>query len=132
MHAGTDAGVKRVRYPEARYPYHDQGCGQCGRRGVEAMREAYQIIRRPLLTEKGTDLKEHTNQYLFEVARDANKIEIKRAVESVFRVNVLQVRTLSVKSKLKRVGRVVGFTPGWKKKIDTLTEREVIELLQGA
>ncbi|MDD5559906.1 50S ribosomal protein L23 [Candidatus Methylomirabilis sp.] len=96
------------------------------------MREAYQIIRRPLLTEKGTDLKEHTNQYLFEVARDANKIEIKRAVESLFRVKVLQVRTLSVKSKLKRVGRFVGCTPGWKKAIATLKEGEAIEFFEGA
>ena len=96
------------------------------------MRESYQIIRRPLITEKGTDLKEHTNQYLFEVARDANKIEIKRAVESLFRVKVLQVRTLSVKGKKKRVGRFVGRTPGWKKAVTTLKEGESIEFFEGA
>lgn len=95
------------------------------------MREYYQIIRRPLITEKGTDLKEHSNQYLFEVARDANKIEIKRAVESLFRVKVLSVRTLSVNGKKKRVGRFVGQTPGWKKAVATLKTGESIEFFEG-
>lgn len=96
------------------------------------MREAYQIIRRPLITEKGTDLKEQTNQYLFEVAGDANKIEIKRAVESLFRVKVRQVRTLSVKGKSKRLGRFIGRTSDWKKAIATLKEGETIEFFEGA
>lgn len=96
------------------------------------MREAHQIIRRPLISEKGTDLKDRINQYLFEVAQDANKIEIKRAVESLFRVKVLQVRTLSVKGKKKRVGRLVGRTPGWKKAVATLKEGENIEFFEGA
>lgn len=96
------------------------------------MRESYQIIHRPLISEKGTDLKDRTNQYLFEVALDANKIEIKRAVESLFRVKVLQVRTLSVKGKKKRVGRLVGRTPGWKKAMATLKEGENIEFFEGA
>lgn len=95
------------------------------------MREAYQIIRRPLITEKGTDLRDQTNQYLFEVAGDANKIEIKRAVETLFRVKVRQVRTLSVKGKTKRLGRFVGRTPGWKKAIATLKEGETIEFFEG-
>jgi large subunit ribosomal protein L23 len=95
------------------------------------MREAYQIIRRPLITEKGTDLKDQTNQYLFEVARDANKIEIKRAIESLFRVKVLQVRTLSVKGKKKRLGRFVGRTSDWKKAVATLKEGEAIEFFEG-
>lgn len=98
---------------------------------MEAVRDSHQIIRRPLVTEKGTDLKDHANQYLFEVARDANKIEIKRAVESLFRVKVLSVRTLSVKGKKKRVGRFVGRTPGWKKAVATLKEGESIELFEG-
>ncbi|HWQ69734.1 MAG TPA: 50S ribosomal protein L23 [Patescibacteria group bacterium] len=96
------------------------------------MREAYQIIRRPLITEKGTDLKDQTNQYLFEVAGDANKIEIKRAVESLFRVKVRQVRTLSVKGKTKRLGRFIGRTSDWKKAIATLKEGETIEFFEGA
>lgn len=96
------------------------------------MREVYQIIRRPLITEKGTDLRDRTNQYLFEVARDANKIEIKRAIESLFRVTVLHVRTLSVKGKRKRLGRFVGRTSDWKKAVATLKEGQTIEFFEGA
>ncbi len=95
------------------------------------MREPHQIIRRPLITEKGTGLKDHANQYLFEVARDANKIEIRRAIESLFRVKVLGVRTLSVKGKEKRVGRFVGRTPDWKKAVAILKEGDSIEFFEG-
>ena len=95
------------------------------------MREPHQIIRRPVITEKGTDLKDRANQYVFEVARDANKIEIKHAVESLFRVKVLRVQTLSVKGKEKRVGRFVGRTPDWKKALATLKEGDSIEFFEG-
>lgn len=95
------------------------------------MREAHQIIRRPLITEKGTELKNQANHYLFEVARDANKIEIKHAIESLFRVKVLQVRTISVQGKEKRVGRYVGRTPNWKKAVATLKEGDSIEFFEG-
>ncbi len=95
------------------------------------MREAHQIIRRPLITEKGTELKNQANHYLFEVARDANKIEIKRAIESLFRVKALQVRTISVQGKVKRVGRYVGRTPNWKKAVATLKEGDSIEFFEG-
>lgn len=95
------------------------------------MREAHQIIRRPLITEKGTELKDHGNQYLFEVARDANKIEIKRAIESLFRVKVLQVRTISVRGKERRVGRYLGRTPDWKKAVATLKAGDSIEFFEG-
>jgi large subunit ribosomal protein L23 len=98
---------------------------------VEAVREPHQIIHRPIITEKGTGLKDQVNQYLFEVARDANKIEIKRAVESLFRVKVLQVRTLSMKGKNKKVGRFVGRTPDWKKAVATLKEGDSIEFFEG-
>ena len=98
---------------------------------MEAVREAHQIIRRPLITEKGTELKNQANHYLFEVARDANKIEIKRAIESLFRVKVLQVRTISVQGKVKRVGRYVGRTPNWKKAVATLKEGDSIEFFEG-
>src|SRR3970040_905414 len=94
------------------------------------MRGPHQIIRRTLLTEKGTELKDHANQYLFEVARDANKIEIKRAVESLFRVKVLQVRTLSMRGKKKKVGRSVGRHPDWKKAVATLKEGDRIEFFE--
>lgn len=92
---------------------------------------AHQIIRRPLITEKGTELKNQANHYLFEVARDANKIEIKHAIESLFRVKVLRVRTISVQGKEKRVGRYVGRTPNWKKAVATLKEGESIEFFEG-
>jgi large subunit ribosomal protein L23 len=95
------------------------------------MKAPYQIVRRPLITEKGTALKDRENQYLFEVARDANKIEIKRAIESLFRVKVLKVRTLSVRGKLKRVGRYTGRTSDWKKAVATLKEGESIEFFEG-
>lgn len=95
------------------------------------MREPHQIIRRPLITEKGTELKDHGNQYLFEVARDANKIEIKRAIESLFRVKVLQVRTISVRGKERRVGRYLGRTPDWKKAVATLKAGDSIEFFEG-
>ncbi len=95
------------------------------------MRDPNQIIRRPLITEKGTRLKQQENQYLFEVARDANKIEIKRAVESLFRVTVLRVRTIPVKGKVKRVGRFAGRTPDWKKAVAALKEGDSIEFFEG-
>ena len=95
------------------------------------MRTPHEIIRRPVITEKGTELKDHANQYLFEVARDANKIEIKHAIESLFRVKVLQVRTFAVKGKEKRVGRFVGRTPNWKKAVATLKEGDSIEFFEG-
>jgi large subunit ribosomal protein L23 len=98
---------------------------------METLRDPHQIIRRPLITEKGTELKDRANQYLFEVAPDANKIEIKRALESLFRVKVLHVRTLSVKGKEKRVGRFVGCTSDWKKAVATLKEGDSIEFFEG-
>jgi large subunit ribosomal protein L23 len=95
------------------------------------VRDPNEIIRRPLITEKGTRLKQQENQYLFEVARDANKIEIKRAVESLFRVTVLRVRTIPVKGKVKRVGRFAGRTPDWKKAVAALKEGDSIEFFEG-
>lgn len=70
-----------------------------------------QVIKRPLLTEKGTSLQENENQVLFEVAMDANKIEIRKAVEALYNVRVSAVRTQRVRGKIKRVGRNVGKRP---------------------
>ena len=69
------------------------------------MKEAHQIIRKPLVTEKSTQQKEKNNQYAFEVDPKANKIEIQSAVERLFKVNVSQVRTCCVLGKVKRLGR---------------------------
>jgi large subunit ribosomal protein L23 len=83
------------------------------------------------LTEKGTRLKEEGNQYLFQVAKTANKVEIKRAIEQLFKVTVLDVRTARVRGKVKRLGRFQGRRPDWKKAIATLKEGDSIELFEG-
>jgi large subunit ribosomal protein L23 len=95
------------------------------------MSRPHQVVLRPLLTEKGTRLKEEGNQYLFRVARTANKVEIKRAIEGLFKVTVLDVRTARVRGKVKRLGRFQGRTPDWKKAIATLKEGDTIELYEG-
>jgi len=96
------------------------------------MKEAQKIIRRPLITEKSTQQKEENHQYVFEVHRDANKIEIQLAVERLFKVKVLQVRTSNVLGKEKRLGRRYGKRPDWKKAIVTLKEGDRIEFFEGA
>jgi large subunit ribosomal protein L23 len=96
------------------------------------MKEPQKIIRRPLITEKSTRQKEESRQYVFEVDRDANKIEIQSAVERLFKVKVLQVRTSKVLGKLKRVGRKYGKRPDWKKATITLKEGDHIEFFEGA
>ncbi len=96
------------------------------------MREPQRIILRPLITEKSTFQKEEARQYVFEVDRKANKIEIKEAVEHLFKVKVDQVRTLNVLGKVKRLGRKYGKRPDWKKAIVTLREGDRIEFFEGA
>ena len=96
------------------------------------MKEAQKIILRPLVTEKSTQQKEGNNQYVFEVHRDANKIEIQFAVERLFKVKVSQVRTSNVLGKVKRIGRKYGKRPDWKKAIVTLKEGDRIEFFEGA
>ncbi len=96
------------------------------------MKEAYQIIRRPLVTEKSTRPKGKNNQYTFEVDRRANKIEIQQAVERLFNVKVSQVRTCNILGKVKRLGRKYGKRPDWKKAIVTLREGERIAFFEGA
>jgi large subunit ribosomal protein L23 len=96
------------------------------------MKEAQKIIRRPLVTEKSTQQKEVTRQYAFEVHPDANKIEIQLAVERLFKVRVVQVRTCNVLGKVKRLGRRFGKRPDWKKAIVTLREGDRIDFFEGA
>ena len=93
-------------------------------------REPRDIVRRARITEKGTRIREGQNGYLFEVARDANKIEIKKAVEAIFSVKVATIRTLRVHGKPKRVGRHAGHRPDWKKAIVTLKKGQTIELFE--
>jgi large subunit ribosomal protein L23 len=94
------------------------------------IKEPRRIVRRALVTEKGTKLREGHNGYLFEVARDANKIQIKQAVESIFNVKVATVRTLRVHGKPKRMGRYEGHRPDWKKAVVTLQKGGSIELFE--
>ena len=96
------------------------------------MKEVQKIIRRPLITEKSTRQKESNHQYAFEVHSDANKVEIQRAVEQLFKVRVSQVRTCSVLGKLKRLGRKHGKRPDWKKAVVTLKEGDRIDFFEGA
>jgi large subunit ribosomal protein L23 len=77
----------------------------------------HSIIRYPSITEKNTTLRTAQNKYVFEVAPDATKPQIKKAVEKIFGVNVISVNTIVVKGKLKRTGRFAGYRPNWKKAI---------------
>jgi large subunit ribosomal protein L23 len=91
---------------------------------------AHQIIIRPLITEKNTNLMA-LNKYSFEVGRGANKMQIKEAIESIFKVTVTGVHTMNVRGKLRRRGQRFGYTPDWKKAIVTLAEGDRIELFEG-
>ena len=93
---------------------------------------AYDIIRKPLITEKSNIQKDELGQYSFEVDRDANRIEIRRAIEQIFNVKVRSVRTMHVRGKIKRRGRILGKRKDWKKAIVTLTPGERIPFFEGA
>jgi large subunit ribosomal protein L23 len=90
------------------------------------------IIKRPLITEKATLLREIKNAVAFEVDRRANKKQIQDAVEKLFKVKVVDVRTINIPGKPKRRGLVVGRRPGWKKAIVTLRQGDRIEIFEGA
>ena len=94
------------------------------------MRDPRSIVRKALITEKGTALRELRNQYHFEVARDANKIEIQRAVEAIFSVKVEHVRTMQMRGKVKRQGRYLGKRSDWKKAVVTLLPEQKIDLFE--
>lgn len=88
---------------------------------------AYDIIKRPVITEQSMAETEF-KKYTFEVAKDANKVEIRQAIEAIFNVKVVKVNTLNVKSKPKRVRYQEGRTRTWKKAMVTLAEGETIEI----
>ncbi|MGE0591494.1 MAG: 50S ribosomal protein L23 [Vicinamibacterales bacterium] len=91
------------------------------------------VIRRPLITEKSTILREDGLTLVFEVSRDANKIDIRRAVEQMFSTKVQSVRTALAHGKMKRQGRYMGRRSDWKKAYVKLREgQELPEFLQGA
>jgi large subunit ribosomal protein L23 len=90
------------------------------------------VLKAPHLTEKSVIQKDASNQVTFLVDRGANKIEIKRAVESLFKVTVLRVNTVSTRGKYKRMGRFMGRRPDWKKAMVTLKAGDRIEYFEGA
>lgn len=92
----------------------------------------HDIIKRPLITEKTSIQKAVSNQFTFEVDRKANRVEIKKAIEGIFKVNVAGVRTMQIKGKVKRRGRTVGRRRNWKKAIVKLMPGERIEFFEGA
>ncbi|MDP6558718.1 MAG: 50S ribosomal protein L23 [Candidatus Binatia bacterium] len=96
------------------------------------MREPEEIIKAPLITEKASLLTEKSNQILFRVKPDANKIEVKKAIETLFKVKVVNVRMTRYLGKFRRVGRSVGRLPLWKKAYVTLKEGEKLDFFGGA
>ncbi len=95
------------------------------------MRDITQILKKPLITEKGTDLREKENKVMFAVPVDANKVEIKRAVEEMFGVHVTDVKTMIMKGKTKRWGMHPYARSDWKKAIVTLKAGESIQFYEG-
>ena len=94
------------------------------------MRTLYEVIRRPIISEKSTALAELGSRYAFEVALKANKQEIRDAVQRLFNVRVRAVRTVVMHGKVKRVGRFETKRPNWKKALVTLAEGQKIEFFQ--
>lgn len=93
--------------------------------------EVNKIIKKLLLTEKTTLAREESNKYVFEVDRKANKVEIAKAVEKLFKVKVVDVHVMHVLGKKKRMGRIMGRKISWKKAVVTLTAGNSIEILEG-
>lgn len=91
-----------------------------------------EIVKGPIITEKLDRARESLHQYAFLVDRTANKTEIRHAVEKLFKVNVVEVRTAVVRGKVKRIGRSIGRRPNWKRAVVTLKEGQSIELFETA
>jgi large subunit ribosomal protein L23 len=93
--------------------------------------DIYQVIKEPHVTEKANLLKEGSNQVSFKVHRRANKIEIKQAVETFLKVKVIEVKTMNMRGKRRRIGRTAGKRADWKKAIVRLAPGETIEFFEG-
>ena len=94
------------------------------------MRSVYDVVRRPIISEKSTALAELGNKYAFEVASQANKQEIRDAIQRLFSVKVLSVRTMVMHGKMKRIGRFEVKRSNWKKALVTLSEGQKIDFFQ--
>lgn len=95
-----------------------------------ATMDPYRVIRRPHVSEKTTDLIQNHNTYVFEVDHQATKTDISEAISSIWNVSVKSIRVVSVRGKRKRMGRVVGSSPSWKKAIVKLAEGQGIDILR--
>jgi large subunit ribosomal protein L23 len=93
--------------------------------------DIYQVIKEPHITEKSNVQKEGANQVSFKVHRRANKIEIRQAVETFLKAKVLDVRTMNVRGKRRRMGKSLGKRPDWKKAVVKLAPGENIEFFEG-
>jgi len=93
--------------------------------------DIYQIIKEPHITEKANIQKSEINQVTFKVHRGANKIEIKQAVETLLKTKVLDVKTMNVRGKRRRMGKTMGRKPHWKKAIVRLAPGQNIEFFEG-
>jgi len=91
------------------------------------MRNPYDVLIKPVITEKTSSLMAE-GKYTFRVDKAANKIEIKHAIETIFKVNVTAVRTMNMPGKLKRQGRTQGMTPSWKKAVVTLRTGQTLPI----
>jgi large subunit ribosomal protein L23 len=96
------------------------------------MNNQYDVVLRPIVTEKSSLAKEAGNQYVFEVARDANKIEIAKAVERLFKVKVLAVRVMNMEGKKRRLGKFAGKRSDWRKAIVKIGPKDKISFFEGA
>ncbi len=92
--------------------------------------QLYEVLRRPLVTEKGTSLQTQ-NKYAFEVSNEANKLQVKQAVEKAFKVSVTGVNIITVRGKEKRVGRKQIAKSPWKKALVTLKSGDKIQIFEG-
>jgi large subunit ribosomal protein L23 len=93
--------------------------------------ELYQVLKRPILTEKSSIQADTANRYTFEVDVRANKQQVREAVETLFDVEVVKVHMMNVRGKTRRFGRIQGRTSDWKKAIVTLAEGESISYFEG-
>ena len=95
------------------------------------MKDPQDIIINPIISEQSMDLMEQNNTYAFKVAKDANKIEIRKAIEEIFEVNVVNVNTMNMHGKIRSLGRSEGKRPDWKKAYIKLAEGDNIEVFEG-
>lgn len=93
--------------------------------------DTFDIIKKPVITEKATNLKDKENKFVFIVAKKANKYQIKNAIEDMFKVDVENVRTVTMSGKLRRTGKYAGYRPDFKKAIVKVKKGQTIKIVEG-